>query len=184
MEQPNKDTNNTTNNNNTEQMQNEQDTIKETISKKLVFIQYRGKVTENFAKALHHCGAPCTIVMTLRKLRTVLPSLKPSIEKTIRSGIVYRIVCPRCKACYVGCTIRHLKTRSSEHRTQKNKTMGKHTKSCQSTITDADFDILASTSRGQDYLETLEALYIRQYKPKINTKDEYRSRELSIKLVP
>ena len=55
--QPNKDTNNITTNN-TEQMQNEQDTIKETIPKKLVFIQYRGKVTENFAKELHRCGAP------------------------------------------------------------------------------------------------------------------------------
>ena len=33
-------------------------------------------------------------------------------------------------------------------------------------------------------LETLEALFIRQINPQINTKDEYRSKELTIKLVP
>ena len=44
-----------------------------------------------------------------------------------------------------------------------------------------DVKILASTSRGLDYLLTLEALYIREMKPELNTKDEYRSRELTIK---
>ena len=150
----------------------------------MIFIQYRGKCTEAFARALHRCKAPCTVVMTLRKLRSVLPSLKPSVEKEIRSGVVYKVQCPRCKACYVGCTTRHLITRSSEHRTQKKKTMAKHLKACNAQITCDDFEILASTSRGQDYLETLEALYIRQINPTINTKDEYRSKELTIKLVP
>ena len=152
--------------------------------KKMIFIQYRGKCTEAFARALHRCKAPCTVVMTLRTLRSVLPSLKPSVEKEIRSGIVYQVKCPRCQACYVGCTTRHLITRSGEHRTQKKKTMAKHLKACNATITCDDFEILASTSRGQDYLETLEALYIREINPKINTKDEYRSKELTIKLVP
>ena len=152
--------------------------------KKMIFIQDRGKSTEAFARALHRCKAPCTVVMTLRKLRSVLPSLKPSVEKEIRSGIVYQVKCPRCQACYVGCTTRHLITRSGEHRTQKKKTMAKHLKACNATITCDDFEILASTSRGQDYLETLEALYIREINPKINTKDEYRSKELTIKLVP
>ena len=147
-------------------------------------VQYRGKCTEDYARALHKIQAPCVIVMTLRKLKSVLPSLKPAVEKMIRSGVVYQLQCPRCKACYVGCTTRHLITRSSEHRTQKKKTMAKHLKACNAQITCDDFEILASTSRGQDYLETLEALYIRQINPKINTKDEYRSKELTIKLVP
>ena len=37
-------------------------------------------------------------------------------------------------------------------------------------------------SQGEYYLLTLEALHIRELKPQINTKDEYKSRELMIKL--
>ena len=45
------------------------------------FVQYRGKSTEQLAQALHKCQAPCSVIMTLRKLKTVAPSLKPPIEK-------------------------------------------------------------------------------------------------------
>ena len=38
----------------------------------------------------------------------------------------------------------------------------------------------SSTHRSVEFLETLEALYIREIGPTLNTKDEYRSRELSI----
>ena len=82
------------------------------------FVQYRGKSTDQFAKALHDCQAPCVGVMTLRKLRTVMPSLKPPVEGVMRSGVIYQIKCPRCQACYVGCTDRHLITRFKEHRSR------------------------------------------------------------------
>jgi hypothetical protein len=42
--------------------------------------------------------------------------------------------------------------------------------------------ILASTARGEDYLLTLEALWIRELELAINTKDEYRGRTLKIML--
>ena len=42
--------------------------------------------------------------------------------------------------------------------------------------------VLQSTNRSFVYLMTLEALWIREIKPKINTRDEYKSCELSIKL--
>ena len=56
-------------------------------------IQYRGKVTEDYTRALHKTGAPCNIVMTLRKLKTVMPSLKSPTEKMIKSGVVYKLIC-------------------------------------------------------------------------------------------
>ena len=34
-----------------------------------LFIQYRGKCTEDYAHALHKINVPCTIIMTLRKLK-------------------------------------------------------------------------------------------------------------------
>ena len=46
-----------------------------------LFVQYRGKCTEEYAQALHRIKAPCRVIMTLRKLKTVLPSLKPPVEK-------------------------------------------------------------------------------------------------------
>ena len=149
--------------------------------KVMLRIQYRGKCTEDFARALHKCKAPCTVVMTLRKLKTMLPSLKPPVEKMLKSGLVYRITCPRCQACYVGETSRHLQVRITEH-VQRNGPMKKHLEDCRSTISEENVDILQTSARGENYLLTLEALHIREQKPKINTKDEYKSRELTIKI--
>ena len=39
------------------------------------FVQYRGKATDELAQKLHQINAPCRIVMTLRKLKTMMPSL-------------------------------------------------------------------------------------------------------------
>ena len=41
--------------------------------------------------------------------------------------------------------------------------------------------ILCATQKGETHLFTLEALWIRQVRPEINVKDEYKSRELIIK---
>ena len=144
-------------------------------------VQYRGKCTEDYARALHKINAPCVIVMTLRKLKTVLPSLKPSVEKMYRSGVVYQLKCPRCTACYVGETGRHMQVRFKEH-IQRQGPMKKHLTNCKTTLSVEDVDILHQTARGESFRLTLEALHIRERKPTINTKDEYRTRELTIKL--
>ena len=57
-------------------------------------IQYRGKCFEECARALHKINAPCSVVMTLRKLMTVPSSLKPSVEKLMKSGVINNITCP------------------------------------------------------------------------------------------
>ena len=56
------------------------------------------------------------MIMTLRKLKSVMPLLKPEIEVIYGSGVVYKIVCPRCKASSVGETTRHPRTRHTEHK--------------------------------------------------------------------
>ena len=53
-----------------------------------IMVQYRGKCTENYGRALHKINAPCVVVMTLRKLKTVLPSLKPAIENNLKRSCV------------------------------------------------------------------------------------------------
>ena len=156
------------------------------LQKKMIFIQYRGKVTEDYARALHRINAPATIVMTLRKLKTAMPSLKPKVEMSLRAGVVYQITCPCCGASYVGQSRRHLIARFREHVRPKG-TMGKHLSECEgapATITlEGNCKILAASMRdSESYLLTLEALWIDELKPALNTKDEFRSKVLTIKL--
>ena len=60
---------------------------------KMIFLQYRGRVTDKFKYSLKKLELPVKVILTLRKLKTVLPSLKTSIEKSLKSGIVYQIKC-------------------------------------------------------------------------------------------
>ena len=106
-----------------------------------LFSQYRGKCTEDYARALHKINAPFTIIMTLRKLKTVFPSLRPPVEKMLKSGVVYRLTCPRCFACYVGETSRNLKFRVREY-IQRAGPMKSHLSQCSTTITEENVDIL------------------------------------------
>ena len=62
------------------------------IRKALLCLQYRGQPTNRFIKKLRDCGAPIKTVLTMRKLKTVLPSLKPKLQKPIKSSVVYQIL--------------------------------------------------------------------------------------------
>ena len=144
-------------------------------------IQYRGNVTDQFVKALYEAQAPVMPVVTLRKIRTFVSPLKVKVPDEIASRIVYKITCPGCRACYVGQTDRHNRTRYGEHKTRKQEPVRKHFEACVKRLAKfTDVEILHRTSRSVAFLETLEALYIRELQPKINTRDEYRSRELTI----
>ena len=146
----------------------------------MFFVQYRGKCTEHFAHDLHQIHAPCRFIMTLRKIKTVLPSLKPPVPKMFKSNVVYQLQCPRCKSCYVGQTSRQMQRRFTEH-LQRAGPIKKHMGVCEGSFTVDDVTILGSNCRGEKYLLTLEALFQNDIKPSLNTKDEYKSRTLTIK---
>ena len=110
----------------------------------------------------------------------MLPSLKPPVTQLLRSRVVYKITYPNCEASYVGQTIRHLTTRFHEHVTRKGP-VKEHIKLCECKLGEDCVKILGSSHKGDLSLQTLEALWIRELRPEINTKDEWRSRELSIK---
>ena len=147
----------------------------------LPFLQYGGKCSESYARDILKTGVSVRVIFTLRKVRTVMPSLKEPIEKPMKSCVVYKISCPRCNACYVGQTRRHLQTQFHEHLNRKGP-VKEHVANCDIDLSFDDVDILGSTPHGEFYLLTLEALWIREIKPSINTKDEFRSRELTIKI--
>jgi hypothetical protein len=149
--------------------------------RKLVFVEYRGRASEKLENSLKKLQVPCKVVFTIRKLKTVLPSLKPTIDVSLRSKVVYKIECPCCNACYVGQTGRHLIYRIKEHQ-RKNSPVGAHFAACNVDLCMKNVKVIASTHKSLNYLMTLEALFINEIKPSMNTKDEYRSRALVIKL--
>jgi len=146
-----------------------------------ILLQYRGPETDKFVKRLKDSGAPVQAVMTLKKLRSYMPSLKMPVTKLLKSRVVYKVSCPRCLACYVGRTSRHVLTRFNEHRTKTAQPVLKHFRAC-GLDKPTDIEILASAPRGKLQLATLEALYIREIQPAMNTKDEFRDHELTIRI--
>ena len=144
----------------------------------LFITQYRGKISDELSRRLRKI-IPLSVVFTTRKLKTCLPSLKAPISKDLRSRVVYQIDCTGCGSCYVGQTIRHLRTRLTEH-LRETAPVGSHLKQCAGTD-NWKYKVLDG-SRSLTKLLTLEALYIEREKPGLNTRDEYRSRPLTIRL--
>ena len=93
---------------------------------------------------------------------------------------VKRIDCPGCDSSYVGQTVRHLQRRFREHIGNKGP-MKTHFQTCGISCPSNDIIKILDRNSSPPRLLTLEALYINEYKPEINTKDEYRSRTLTLK---
>ena len=49
------------------------------LDEKMVFIEYRGKVSDSFESALKKLKVPCKIIFTSKKIKMDLPSLKPPV---------------------------------------------------------------------------------------------------------
>ena len=157
------------------------DDEEEDQEKKMFFVQYRGRVTDKFESGLRHIKAPIKFIATINKTKACLHSLKQSIDKSLNSGVVYKLSCPRCPWCYVGQTSRHLITRMKEHN-GKSKPVRRHFKACECEFTMDDVQIIKSTSKSMYHLMKLEALLIRSIKPNITTRDEYKRITLSLKI--
>ena len=80
---------------------------------------------------------------------------KDSLQKKIRSDIVYRYMCSNCKVTYYGKTYRHFFTRAAEHmgisnltgkrlKCVKQSAVSDHLLECNCSIDFDHFDILAS----------------------------------------
>ena len=152
---------------------------KEKHETKTIFsMQYRGSISDRFAKKLR-AVANTSVVFTTNKMRSVLPNLKSKIDKALASRVVYKLSCPGCMASYVGQTSRHLTTRLQEHR-RSSSPVGEHTRICTG---DTQFTTeIIDRANDVRKLMTLEAIHIARMKPGLNTRDEFRSLELTLKL--
>ena len=148
-------------------------------NRSLLLIQYHGKISDVLSRRVRSICPQINVVFITRKLKTFMPSLKGKIPDELKSRVIYEITCPGCKACYVGMTSRHLCTRLEEHR-KESAPLAQHLKSCG--VSDFSAKIIDSCFKVVK-LATLESLYIEKKKPSINTREEYRQRPLSIKLI-
>ena len=155
-------------------------TPEKATKKRIPFVmQYRGNKSDVFSKRLRKT-ANISVIFTTRQMKTALPSLKPKIPENVRGNVVYEITCSRCQSSYVGQTTRHLATRVHEQ-SKCTSPVGEHLNWCGVTIDSCEVKII-DTARDSAKLLTLEALHINQRKPSINRKEEYKARELILKL--
>ena len=143
--------------------------------KPTIFLQYKGNLTQNFASKL----CELQVVFTSRKLRSCLPTLKSSFDRDLRSHVVYEIKCIGCGSIYVGQTSRHVTTRITEHQ-KKDSQVGQHLVECRGATNDIEWKTL-DACQTVEKLMIIEAIYISKLKPALNTRDEYRGRELTLK---
>ena len=96
---------------------------------------------------------------------------------------MYKLKCCGCNSTYVGQTVRHLATRVDEH-CKGDSAVGQHLLECNKEVggtAELKSEIIDQTANTHKLL-TLEALHIWREKPRISTRKEFGSREVTLKL--
>ena len=128
----------------------------------MLMVQYRGNQSQNFANRLQIL-TNVQVVFTTRKLESCLPSLNKQFIITEQ-------------------TVRHLTTRIEEYK-KADSPVGLHLQQWQLEGNSADLSWeIIDSSNNEPKLLTKEAKHIRKEKPGLNTRDEFRSRELTLKI--
>ena len=101
--------------------------------KHMIRIQYRRKVSDYYNRVLRNLHAPSTVVFTLWKLKTTLPSLKVELEKALKSRFWLRNFVPTVYVVLYRPTDRYLLVRFKEH-LRASQIFGKHIKECDTSV--------------------------------------------------
>ena len=96
--------------------------------------------------------------------------------------MVSKLLCSGCTPAYDGQTVRHLTSRFEEHK-RADSTVGLHFQQCRLEGNSADVNSeIIDKSNNQTKLLKLEAIHTRKEKPGLNSRDEFRSGELTLKI--
>ena len=71
----------------------------------MFFIQYIGHKADKYISKLKNSGALIKPILTLRKQKTLMPTLKPKVPKELESNILYKYASSRCQSTYVSKTV-------------------------------------------------------------------------------
>ena len=139
-------------------------------------LQLRFKLVKSGQNNLSFCHlkivlqSPCKLCTLFR--------FKDTLDKKIRSDLVYRYSCSSCNATYYGKTYRHVFTRAAEHmgisnltgkrvKNVKESAVSDHLLQCDCAIDFDNFDILANDTNSFRLL-IKESLLIKRDKPVLN----------------
>ena len=145
----------------------------------MLMVQYRGNQSQYFSNRLRKL-TNVQVVFTTRKLESCLPSLKSAFSNDLKSRVVFKLSFSGCTSTYVGQTVRHLTTRIQDYK-KADSPVGLHLQQCQIEGNSADLSCEnIDRSNNQTKLLTLESIHFRKRKPGLNTRDGFRSRELTL----
>ena len=90
-------------------------------------------------------------------------------DHCLDKNVIYQLTCSKCNKNYIGSTIRELHTRVSEHFKDSRSSVFEHHLECKSNFSTKILD----RARDQINLRIKEAIYIRNLKPELNTKQDF-----------
>ena len=122
------------------------------------------------------------MVFTLDKARSAITSLKDRTSDQKQSNIAYKYTCGLCKEEYIGYIKRLGLERFKKHDKCGSTEVSDHLKECGTNLDDGSFKILFKSNRGAKFLMTAEAILIKDNKPGLNKRNEFRTRQLRLKL--
>ena len=139
-------------------------------------LQLRSKLVKSVQNNLSFCHLK-VVFQSPYKLHTLF-RFKDTLNKKIRSHLVYRYSCSSCNATYYGKTYRHVFTRAAEHmgisnltskrvKNVKESVVSDHLLQCNCAIDFDHFDALAPDTNSFRLL-IKESLVIKRDKPALN----------------
>ena len=139
-------------------------------------LQLRSRLVKSIQGNLQFCSLK-VVFQSPCKLRSLF-HFKDTLDKKIRSDLVYRYTCSNCNVTYYGTTYRHFFTRAAEHmgisnltekrvKNVKQSAVSDHLLQCDCSINFDYFDILASETNNFRLL-IKERLLIMRGKPVLN----------------
>ena len=139
-------------------------------------LQLRSRLVKSIQSNLKYCNLK-VVFQSPCKLRNLF-QFKDTLDKKIRSDLVYRYTCSNCNVTYYGKTYRHFFTRAAEHmgisnltekrlKSVKESAISDHLLQCDCAINFEDFDVLASDTNNFRLL-IKESLLIKRDKPVLN----------------
>ena len=139
-------------------------------------LEFRYRLVESIQQVLKFCSLN-VIFQSPRNWQTLF-KFKDSLDKKIRTDLIYRYTCSNCNVTYYGKTYRHFFTRAAGHMTifnltekrvknMKEPAVPDHRLQCNCVISFHDFDVLASVTNNFRLLIE-ESLLIKRDKPVLN----------------
>ncbi|RLU26748.1 hypothetical protein DMN91_000545 [Ooceraea biroi] len=139
-------------------------------------IPFVNNVSEMIKKSLNKYGVR-TVFSISNKLDGIVKLGKDRLDSKLLSGVVYKIDCNNCSACYIGQTKRHLETRLKEHMANVKKDVGcysvvsKHRVDCGHEFDWLGVDVLHRENNTKKR-ELAEMFFIKRHEYTINSQKD------------